>query len=112
MQEGVVAEVASLADAQQLGNLIAIYDDNDITIEGSTDLAFTEDPSARFAAYGWQVLDVDWTGGGAGYEEDYAALRAALAAARAETTRPSLIRLRTVIAWPAPTKQGQASSRW
>ena len=110
MQEGVVAEAASLAGAQELGNLIAIYDDNDITIEGSTDLAFTEDPSARFAAYGWQVLDVDWTGGGAGYEEDYAALRDALAAARAETTRPSLIRLHTVIAWPAPTKQGQASS--
>lgn len=110
LQEGVTSEAASLAGAQELGNLIAIYDDNDITIEGSTDLAFTEDPSARFAAYGWQVLDVDWTGGGAGYEEDYAALRAALAAARAETTRPSLIRLRTVIAWPAPTKQGQASS--
>ena len=110
MQEGVTSEAASLAGAQELGNLIAIYDDNDITIEGSTDLAFTEDPSARFAAYGWQVLDVDWTGGGAGYEEDYAALRAALAAARAETTRPSLIRLHTVIAWPAPTKQGQASS--
>ena len=110
LQEGVTSEAASLAGAQELGNLIAIYDDNDITIEGSTDLAFTEDPSARFAAYGWQVLDVDWTGGGACYEEDYAALRAALAAARAETTRPSLIRLRTVIAWPAPTKQGQASS--
>ena len=110
LQEGVTSEAASLAGAQELGNLIAIYDDNDITIEGSTDLAFTEDPSARFAAYGWQVLDVDWTGGGAGYEEDYAALRAALAAARAETARPSLIRLHTVIAWPAPTKQGQASS--
>ena len=110
LQEGVTSEAASLAGAQELGNLIAIYDDNDITIEGSTDLAFTEDPSARFAAYGWQVLDVDWTGGGACYEEDYAALRAALAAARAETTRPSLIRLHTVIAWPAPTKQGQASS--
>ncbi len=110
LQEGVTSEAASLAGAQELGNLIAIYDDNDITIEGSTDLAFTEDPTARFAAYGWQVLDVDWTGGGAGYEEDYAALRDALAAARAETTRPSLIRLHTVIAWPAPTKQGQASS--
>lgn len=110
LQEGVTSEAASLAGAQELGNLIAIYDDNDITIEGSTDLAFTEDPSARFAAYGWQVLDVDWTGGGTGYAEDYAALRAALAAARAETTRPSLIRLHTVIAWPCPTKQGQASS--
>jgi len=56
LQEGVTSEAASLAGAQELGNLIAIYDDNDITIEGSTDLAFTEDPSARFAAHGWHVL--------------------------------------------------------
>ena len=92
LQEGVTSEAASLAGAQELGNLIAIYDDNDITIEGSTDLAFTEDPSARFAAYGWQVLDVDWTGGGTGYAEDYAALRAALAAAPPSTARASSTR--------------------
>ena len=109
MQEGVVAEAASLAGAQQLGNLIAIYDDNDITIEGSTDLAFTEDVTARFTAYGWQVIEVDWRGDGE-YHEDLAALHEALAAARAETSRPSLIRLSTIIAWPAPTMQGKAST--
>ena len=109
MQEGVVAEAASLAGTQQLGSLIAIYDDNDITIEGSTDLAFTEDVTARFTAYGWQVIEVDWRGDGE-YHEDLAALHEALAAARAETSRPSLIRLRTIIAWPAPTMQGKAST--
>ncbi|AYD89265.1 transketolase [Actinomyces lilanjuaniae] len=109
MQEGVTAEAASLAGTQELGNLIAIYDDNDISIEGGTDIAFTEDPSARFEAYGWQVIDVDWTAGEA-YQEDYDALHTALDHARAETRRPSLIRLHTVIAWPAPTKQGDESS--
>ena len=109
MQEGVVAEAASLAGTQQLGSLIAIYDDNDITIEGSTDLAFTEDVTARFTAYGWQVIEVDWRGDGE-YHEDLAALHEALAAARAETSRPSLIRLSTIIAWPAPTMQGKAST--
>ena len=109
LQEGVTSEAASLAGAQELGNLIAIYDDNDITIEGSTDLAFTEDVTARFTAYGWQVIEVDWRGDGE-YHEDLAALHEALAAARAETSRPSLIRLRTIIAWPAPTMQGKAST--
>ena len=109
MQEGVAAEAASLAGTQQLGNLIAIYDDNDISIEGNTDIAFAENPSARFEAYGWQVLDVDWTAGGE-YREDLTALHEALVKARAETSRPSLIRLHTIIAWPAPTKQGQESS--
>ncbi|MBS6071348.1 MAG: transketolase [Actinomyces urogenitalis] len=109
LQEGVAAEAASLAGTQQLGNLIAIYDDNDISIEGDTDISFTEDPSARFAAYGWQVLDVDWKKGGT-YLEDLEALHAALEEARAETTRPTLIRLHTIIAWPSPTKQGTAGS--
>ena len=109
MQEGVVAEAASLAGTQRLGSLIAVYDDNDITIEGSTDLAFTEDVSARFAAYGWQVIEVDWRAGDR-YEEDLEALHEAFVAARAETGRPTLIRLRTIIAWPAPTKQGTAAS--
>mgnify|MGYP001789683466 CR=1 FL=1 len=79
MQEGVSSEAASLAGTQQLGNLIAIYDDNDITIEGNTDLAFTEDVSARFAAYGWQVIEVDWRAGDR-YEEDLEALRELVAA--------------------------------
>ena len=110
MQEGVTSEAASLAGTQQLGNLIAIYDDNDISIEGNTDIAFTEDVSARFEAYGWQVLDVDWRTGPDGYAEDLQALHEAIVAARAESARPSLIRLHTVIAWPSPTKQGQESS--
>ena len=110
MQEGVTSEAASLAGTQQLGNLIAVYDDNDISIEGSTDIAFTEDVSARFEAYGWQVLDVDWRTGPDGYAENLEALHEAIVAARAESTRPSLIRLHTIIAWPSPTKQGQASS--
>ena len=110
MQEGVSSEAASLAGTQQLGNLIAIYDDNDISIEGNTDIAFTEDVSARFEAYGWQVLDVDWRTGPDGYAEDLQALHEAIVAARAESARPSLIRLHTIIAWPSPTKQGQESS--
>ena len=110
MQEGVASEAASLAGTQRLGNLIAIYDDNDISIEGSTDISFTEDPSARFAAYGWQVLDVDWTHGHTSYSEDLDTLHAALVEARAETARPTLIRLHTIIAWPSPTKQGTADS--
>lgn len=109
MQEGVTAEAASLAGTQRLGRLIAIYDDNDISIDGSTDISFDEDPTARFESYGWQVLDVDWRAGGQ-YREDLQALHEALVAARADTSRPSLIRLRTIIAWPCPTKQGQASS--
>ena len=110
MQEGVSSEAASLAGTQQLGNLIAIYDDNDISIEGNTDIAFTEDVSARFEAYGWQVLDVDWRTGPDGYAENLEALHEAIVAARAESARPSLIRLHTIIAWPSPTKQGQESS--
>ena len=110
MQEGVSSEAASLAGTQQLGNLIAIYDDNDISIEGNTDIAFTEDVSARFEAYGWQVLDVDWRTGPDGYAENLEELHEAIMAARAESARPSLIRLHTIIAWPSPTKQGQESS--
>ena len=110
MQEGVTSEAASLAGTQQLGNLIAIYDDNDISIEGNTDIAFTEDLSARFEAYGWQVLDVDWRTGPDGYAENLEELHEAIVAARAESARPSLIRLHTIIAWPSPTKQGQESS--
>ena len=110
MQEGVSSEAASLAGTQRLGNLIAIYDDNDISIEGNTDIAFTEDVSARFEAYGWQVLDVDWRTGPDGYAENLEELHEAVVAARAESARPSLIRLHTIIAWPSPTKQGQESS--
>ena len=105
MEEGVASEASSLAGHQQLGNLIVIYDDNEISIEDDTDIAFTEDVDARYAAYGWHVQRVDWTHGGHGYEEDVAALWEALQAARAETGRPSLISLRTIIGWPAPNAQ-------
>lgn len=105
LQEGVTSEASSLAGTQELGNLIVIWDDNRISIEGETDIAFTEDVAARYAAYGWHVQHVDWTNGGTGYTEDIDALAAALDAAEAETSRPSFIRLSTIIAWPSPTKQ-------
>ena len=109
MMEGISSEVFSLAGTLALDKLIVLYDSNNISIEGGTDISFTEDPTARFEAYGWQVLDVDWTAGGE-YHEDLDALHEAIVAARAETARPSLIRLRTIIAWPAPTMQGHAST--
>ncbi len=110
LEEGVSSEASSIAGTQQLGNLIVIWDDNRISIEGHTDIAFTEDVVARYAAYGWHVQGVDWTAGPDGYREDVDALAAALAAARAVTDRPSFIRLRTIIAWPAPTKRDDASA--
>ncbi|MDR1712186.1 MAG: transketolase [Propionibacteriaceae bacterium] len=108
MQEGVAAEAASLAATQDLGNLILIYDDNRITIEGDTSIAFTEDVQARFDAYGWHTQHVDWTAGGS-YKEDVQALYAAIAAAQSVTDKPSFIKLTTVIGWPLPTKAGSHS---
>jgi transketolase len=105
LEEGVTSEASSLAGHQQLGNLIVIWDDNKISIEDDTDIAFTEDVLKRYEAYGWHTQRVDWTSGGTGYAEDVEALAAALAAAKAETGRPSIIDLRTIIGWPAPTKQ-------
>jgi len=110
LEEGVSAEASSLAGHQQLGNLTVIYDDNEISIEGDTDIAFSEDVAARYAAYGWHVQEVDWTNGGKEYVEDVDALHAALDAARKVTDRPSFIRLRTIIAWPAPNAQGTGKS--
>jgi transketolase len=109
MQEGVASEASSLAGAQKLGNLVLIYDDNRITIEGETQIAFTEDVAARYAAYGWHVQHVDWTNGGTGYTENLPLLFEALEAARAVTDRPSFIKLTTVIGWPLPTKAGNHS---
>lgn len=106
LQEGVASEAASLAGTQELGNLVLIYDDNRITIEGETDIAFNEDVDARFAAYGWDVQHVDWTHGGTEYGEDVEALYRAIEAAKAETSKPSMIRLTTVIGWPLPTMRG------
>src|SRR6266545_7752616 len=105
LEEGVASEASSLAAHQQLGNLTLIYDDNKISIEDDTNIAFSEDVAARYAAYGWHVQDVDWTNGGTGYEENVQALYDALQAADAVTNKPSFIRLRTIIGWPAPTKQ-------
>ena len=110
LEEGVSSEASSLAGHQQLGNLTVIYDDNEISIEGDTDIAFSEDVAARYAAYGWHVQEVDWTNDGKEYVEDVAALHAALEAARKVTDRPSFVRLRTIIAWPAPNAQGTGKS--
>ncbi|MFE6787904.1 transketolase [Streptomyces sp. NPDC057680] len=104
LMEGVTAEAASLAGHQELGDLIVYYDSNNISIEDDTDVSFSEDVPARFAAYGWHVQTVDWTADGT-YVEDVDALLAATRTAREESGRPSLIMLRTVIGWPAPTKQ-------
>lgn len=104
LQEGVTSEASSLAGHQELGNLVVIYDDNKISIENDTDIAFTEDVLGRYDAYNWHTQRVDWTVTGE-YVEDMAALDAAIRAAKAETSRPSIIALRTIIGWPSPTKQ-------
>jgi transketolase len=97
IEEGVTSEASSLAGTQQLGNLIVFYDDNEISIEDDTHIALSEDTGARYAAYGWHVQHVD---GG----ENVTGILAAIEAAKAETTRPSIIVLRTIIGYPAPTK--------
>ncbi|MEZ3160089.1 transketolase [Microbacterium sp. BWT-B31] len=104
LQEGVTSEASSLASHQGLGNLIAIYDSNQISIEDDTNVAFTEDVAKRYEAYGWQVQVVDWKKSGQ-YVEDVAELYAAIEAAKGETDKPSLIILRTIIGWPSPGKQ-------
>ena len=108
IEEGISHEVSSLAGHQRLGNLVLIYDDNEISIEDDTRIAKSEDVAARYEAYGWHVQTVDWRTGHADqgdYHEDAGALYAALQAAKAETDRPSFIALRTIIGWPAPNKQ-------
>jgi len=98
MEEGVGSEAASLAGTQRLGNLVVLYDDNHISIEGDTVVAFTEDVLARYAAYGWhtqRVVDAN----------DVAGIHAALVAARDHREAPSIIGLRSIIAWPAPHAQ-------
>jgi transketolase len=107
LQEGVSAEAHSLAGTQELGNLNVIYDDNRISIEGDTHNAFTEDVSTRYRAYGWHVIDVAAAGDGS---VDIAALDAAMVAAKNENSKPSLIRMKSVIAWPAPKARGTAAS--
>ncbi|MGC5222957.1 transketolase [Micromonospora sp. DT81.3] len=104
LQEGVTSEASSLAGHQELGNLVVIYDSNQISIEDDTDIAFTEDVAKRYEAYGWHVQTVDWKKTGE-YVEDVAELHAALEAAKGETAKPSIIVLKTIIGWPSPGKQ-------
>lgn len=103
VQEGVTAEASSLAGTQQLGNLIVFWDDNGISIEDDTTIAFTENVADRYRAYGWQVIEVD---GG----EDVAAIERAVEEAKADTQRPTFIRVRTVIAYPAPNAMNTGAS--
>lgn len=107
LQEGVSGEASSLAGTQELGNLNVIYDDNRISIEGDTHVSFTEDVAARYRAYGWHVQEVAALPDG---NIDLAAVDAAMIAAKAETTKPSLIRMHSVIAWPAPKLRGTGKS--
>jgi transketolase len=97
IEEGITSEASSLAGHQQLGNLVLVYDDNKISIEDDTDIALSDDTAMRYEAYGWHVQVV--LGG-----EDVAAIENALLAAKAETSKPSMILLRTIIGYPAPTK--------
>ena len=103
MMEGISSEAASLAGHQKLGKLVVLYDDNHITIDGPTDLAFTEDVCARFAAYGWHVQRV-------ADGDDVEAIDAAITAAKADTERPSLIAVRTHIGCGSPNKQDKAAA--
>jgi transketolase len=105
LEEGVSGEASSLAGTQQLGNLVLLWDDNRISIEDNTSIAFTEDVAARYESYGWHVQTVSFVQEDGSYVEDVEALAAAFDAALAERHRPSFIQLRTIIGWPAPTKQ-------
>jgi transketolase len=98
MEEGVASEASSIAGHQQLGNLVLLYDDNHISIEGDTKVAFSEDVAARYEAYGWHVQHVDDV-------RDVEALYAAMVAARDEHSRPSFISVKSIIGWPAPHLQ-------
>ena len=103
LQEGVSSEAASMAGHLGLGNLIAIYDSNQISIEDDTDISFSEDVAKRYQAYGWETIEVDWHQGR--YHEDVQALYDAIEKAKANTSQPTLITLKTIIGWPSPTKQ-------
>ncbi|RWG56490.1 MAG: transketolase [Mesorhizobium sp.] len=102
LMEGVGQEAVSLAGHLKLGKLIVLYDDNQITIDGSTAIAFTEDVPARFAAYGWHVESIDG--------HDPSAIDAAIIRARSETDKPSLIAMKTVIGYGSPNKAGKSSA--
>jgi len=105
IEEGVTSEAGQLAGTQQLGNLVVIYDKNNISIEDNTDIALSEDTAKRYEAYGWDVREVDWFKTGE-YKEDVHELFDTIEAAKAVTDKPSIIILKTLIGYPAPTKQG------
>jgi transketolase len=107
LQEGVSAEASSLAGTQELGNLNVIYDDNRISIEGDTHLAFTEDVSARYRSYGWDVIEVATLADG---NVNLVALDQAMTDAKLQRRKPTLIRMKSVIAWPAPKLRNTAKS--
>ena len=115
LMEGVASEASSLAGHQELGNLTVVYDANQISIEDDTDISFSEDVAKRYEAYGWEVVDIDWRrssdpAGTADYIEDVDTLLAALEKSKKSRTKPTLVRLHTVIAWPAPTARGTGKS--
>jgi transketolase len=110
IMEGVSHEASSLAGHQELGNLTMVYDQNHISIEDDTNISFSEDVAKRYEAYGWHVVTVDWrssweSGDSKGYVEDVDSLLAAIEGVKAVSDKPTLVILKTVIAWPAPTKQ-------
>ncbi len=116
IMEGVSHEASALAAHQELGNLTLIYDQNHISIEDDTEISFSEDVAKRYEAYGWHVVTVDWRQqaaddqGGHRYVEDVDALLAAIESGKKITTKPTLVVLKTIIAWPAPTKQNTGKS--
>ena len=115
LMEGVASEASSLAGHQELGNLTVVYDANQISIEDDTDISFSEDVAKRYEAYGWEVVDIDWRrsddpAGTADYTEDVDTLFAALEKSKTSRTKPTLVRLHTVIAWPAPSARGTGKS--
>jgi transketolase len=109
MEEGVSHEAAAIAGHQQLGNLVVVYDDNDISIEDDTNIAKSEDIAARYEAYGWHVQRLSFRQA-EGYHEDVQSLHDALQTARQNTTQPSFIALKTIIAWPAPDAQNTGAA--
>ncbi|MHB8273541.1 MAG: transketolase [Dermatophilaceae bacterium] len=117
IMEGVSHEASALAGHQELGNLTLIYDQNHISIEDDTNISFSEDVGKRYEAYGWHVVSIDWrsswsndTENSNGYVEDVDALLAAIESGKAITDQPTLVILKTVIAWPAPTKRNTGAS--
>jgi transketolase len=110
IEEGITHEASALAGVQKLGNLVVLYDDNHISIEDDTNIAKSEDVGARYAAYGWHVQHVSWITADGAYEENVQALFEAFEAAKAVTDKPSFIVLRTIIGWPAPSKQNTGAA--